>query len=42
MEDNIKIYRKEIGYEIVDWIHLAPDRDKLQAFVGTKINHIFP
>jgi hypothetical protein len=27
-EHNIKMYLMEIGCEIVDWIHLAQDRDK--------------
>jgi hypothetical protein len=26
-EDNIEIDPKEIGWKIVDWIHLAQDRD---------------
>jgi hypothetical protein len=25
-EDNIKIYLREIGWESMDWIHLAQDR----------------
>jgi len=28
---NIKIYLKEIGFEGVGWINVAPDRDKLRA-----------
>jgi hypothetical protein len=28
----------EIRYNSVDWIHLAPDRDKWQAVVNTVIN----
>jgi hypothetical protein len=27
-EDNIKIDFREIGWEVVDWIHLAQDRDQ--------------
>jgi hypothetical protein len=27
-EDNIKMDLSEIGFEDVDWIHLAQDRDK--------------
>jgi hypothetical protein len=27
--DNIKIYFKEAGYEGVDWINMAYDRDRL-------------
>jgi hypothetical protein len=26
-EDNIRMDLREIGWEIVDWIHLAQDRD---------------
>jgi hypothetical protein len=28
LEDNIRMNNKEIGWEGVDWIHLAQDRDK--------------
>jgi hypothetical protein len=34
-EGNIKINIKEIGLEVLDWILLARDRDKEQAFVNT-------
>jgi hypothetical protein len=27
-EDNIRMDLKEIGWEVVDWIHLALDRDQ--------------
>jgi hypothetical protein len=27
-EDNIKMYLREIRWEVVDWIHLAQDRDR--------------
>jgi hypothetical protein len=27
-DNNIRMYLREIGCEIVDWIHLAQDRDK--------------
>jgi hypothetical protein len=27
-EDNIRIVLREIGWEVVEWIHLARDRDK--------------
>jgi hypothetical protein len=26
-EDNIRMNLREIGWEVVDWIHLAQDRD---------------
>jgi hypothetical protein len=28
------MYLKEIGWESVDWIHLAQDRDQWQALVN--------
>jgi hypothetical protein len=37
-EDNIKIYVGEIGWEGVDWIHLAHDRDQLRVLVNTVMN----
>jgi hypothetical protein len=33
--DNIKISLKKIGYEGVDWINMAQDRDMWRAFVST-------
>jgi CRISPR/Cas system-associated protein Cas7 (RAMP superfamily) len=29
---------REIGFEDVDWIHLAQDRDRLRALVNTLMN----
>jgi hypothetical protein len=37
-EDNIKMDIKEIGWEYVDWIHLAQDRDRWRALVNTVMN----
>jgi hypothetical protein len=34
-EDNIKMDMEETGWEEMDWIHLAQDWDKWQAFVST-------
>jgi hypothetical protein len=34
-DDNIRMDRREIGWEGVDWIHLAQDRDQLPAVVDT-------
>jgi hypothetical protein len=31
-EDNIKIDLKEMGTEVLDWIHLGQDRDQWRAF----------
>jgi len=28
-EDNIRMNLREIGWEVVDWMHLAQDRDQL-------------
>jgi len=37
-EDNIRMDPKEIGWEGVDWIHLAQDRNKWRALVNTVMN----
>jgi hypothetical protein len=36
--DNIKMDLREIGWDGVDWIDLAQDRDQWQALVNTVIN----
>jgi hypothetical protein len=33
-EDNIKMSLRETGWGIVDWMHLAQDRDKWQTVVN--------
>jgi hypothetical protein len=33
-EDNIKMALQEVGYGVMDWIELAPDRDRWQALVN--------
>jgi hypothetical protein len=33
-EDNIRMYRRKIGWEGMDWIHLAQDRDQWHALVN--------
>jgi hypothetical protein len=38
LEDNIKMYFKEIGYEGVDWIHLAQDMVQQWAIMNTLMN----
>jgi hypothetical protein len=37
-EDNIKIDLRKIGWEGVDWIHLAQNRDQWWALVNTVMN----
>jgi hypothetical protein len=38
MEDNIKNDLSELGWEIVDWMHLAQDRDQWQAVLNRVMN----
>jgi hypothetical protein len=33
--DNIKMDLREIGWDVVDWIDMAQDRDQLKALVNT-------
>jgi hypothetical protein len=40
--DNIKIDLQEVGYEGMDWIDLAQDRDSWQAIVSTIMNFGVP
>jgi hypothetical protein len=37
-ENNIKMDLREIGFQDVDWIHLAQDRDRWRALVNTVMN----
>jgi hypothetical protein len=37
-EDNIRMDLREIGWEDVNWIHLAQDRDQWRAVVNTVMN----
>ena len=41
-EDNIKMDTKEIGWDSVDWIHLAQDRDVRRSVVNTVMNILIP
>ena len=41
-EDNIKMDTKEIGWDGVDWIHLAQDRDVRRSVVNTVMNILIP
>jgi hypothetical protein len=34
-EDNIKMDLKEVGWEGMEWIHLAQSRDECHVFVNT-------
>jgi hypothetical protein len=36
--NNIKIYLREIGWDGMDWIYLALDRDQWRPLVNTVIN----
>jgi len=33
-EDTIKRYLKELGWEVMGWIHVAQDTDKWRTFVN--------
>ena len=41
-ENNIKMDLTEVGWEGIDWIDLAQDRDGWRAVVYTVINHRVP
>jgi len=41
-EDNIRMDLRKIGWETVDWIHLAQIRDKLRALVKPVVNLPLP
>jgi hypothetical protein len=36
--DNIEIYLRDIGWDVMDWIDLAQNRDKWKALVNTVMN----
>jgi hypothetical protein len=40
--DNIKTYHKEIGWDGMDWIHLAQNRDRWRALVNMVMNLRIP
>jgi hypothetical protein len=37
-EDNLRLDLTELIWEIVDWIHVAQDRDQWRALVNTVMN----
>jgi hypothetical protein len=41
VEDNIEMYHHEMGWEDVDCIYVAQDRDQRQAVLDTVMNHWF-
>jgi hypothetical protein len=42
LHDNIKIDFREIGWDSMDWINLAQDRDQWRALVNIIMNIRFP
>jgi hypothetical protein len=38
-ENNSRMYLREVGWEGVDWIHLAQDRDQWWVLTTTVMNH---
>jgi hypothetical protein len=40
--NNIKMDLREIGWDGVDWIYLAQDRDQLRALVNSVLNLLVP
>jgi hypothetical protein len=41
-EDNIKMYVNEPGWEIVEWIYVAHDRDKWRTTLSRTMNFHIP
>jgi hypothetical protein len=36
-EDNIRMYLREIGWEVVDWIHLVQDGDHWRTLMNLRV-----
>jgi hypothetical protein len=41
-EDNINMDLTETGWEVVDWIHLAQDKDQQKTLMSTVMNLRIP
>jgi hypothetical protein len=41
-EDNIKMVLQELGWDYVDWMELAQDRDRWRAIVNAVMNFRVP
>jgi hypothetical protein len=37
-ENNIRVDIRETGWEVVDWVHLAQDKDQCRALANTVMN----
>jgi hypothetical protein len=42
LEENIKMYLRETGWDGMDWIDLSQDRDQWMVLVNTVMNLRFP
>jgi hypothetical protein len=42
LEDNIKIHLQKVGYESVEWIDLAQDKDRWRVLVNAEMKIRFP
>ena len=41
-EDNFKMDHQEVGWEDMDWIEMAQDRDRWQELVNAVLNFLVP